>query len=65
MHYNICITLKIKQEDGAALIGRHARAELWTRFVNGAVKPMDAEIICNLTRGVRQQERVEERISGD
>ncbi|MDO4752285.1 MAG: hypothetical protein Q4A24_09290 [Akkermansia sp.] len=60
MYYDVCRALKIKEEDGGALIGRHARAELWTRFVNGAVKPMDAEIICNLTRGVRQQERVEE-----
>lgn len=43
-----------------ALIGRFAREELWTRFINGAVKPMDAEIICNLTRSIREQGRVEE-----
>lgn len=43
-----------------ALVGRHAREELWTRFINGAVKPIDAEIICNLTRSIRDQERVEE-----
>lgn len=43
-----------------ALIGRFAREELWTRFINGAVKPMDAEVICNLTRSIRDQGRVEE-----
>lgn len=43
-----------------ALIGRFAREELWTRFINGAVKPMDAEVICNLTRSIREQSRVEE-----
>ncbi len=43
-----------------ALIGRFAHEELWTRFINGAVKPMDAEVICNLTRSIRDQGRVEE-----
>ncbi|MBR4310754.1 MAG: hypothetical protein IKW19_00790 [Akkermansia sp.] len=41
-------------------IGRHARQELWTRFVNGAVKPKDAEIICELTRSVKAEERIDE-----
>ncbi|MGN0869467.1 MAG: hypothetical protein ACI4O9_08110 [Akkermansia sp.] len=43
-----------------ALIGRFAREELWTRFINGAVKPLDAEVICHLTRSIRDQGRVEE-----
>ena len=42
------------------LIGREARAELWDRFVNGAVSPMDAEIICTMTQGVRDKKRVDE-----
>ena len=41
-------------------IGRHARQELWTRFVNGAVKPKDAEIICELTRSVKAEDRIDE-----
>ena len=43
-----------------ALIGRWAREELWTRFVNGVIKPMDAEIICNLTKNIKDQSRIEE-----
>ncbi len=42
------------------IIGREARAELWDRFVNGAVSPMDAEIICTMTQGVRDKKRVDE-----
>ncbi len=42
------------------LIGREARAELWDRFVNGAVSPMDAEIICQMTQGIRDKARVDE-----
>lgn len=43
-----------------ALIGRHAREELWTRFSNGKVSPKDAEIVCNLTRYIKDQGRVDE-----
>lgn len=41
-------------------IGRHARQELWTRFVNGAVKPKDAQTICELTRSVKAEDRIDE-----
>lgn len=43
-----------------ALIGRHAREELWTRFSNGKIKAKDAEVICNLTRYIKDQSRVDE-----
>lgn len=43
-----------------ALIGRHAREELWTRFSNGKIKPKDAEIVCELTRYIKDQSRVDE-----
>lgn len=43
-----------------ALIGRFARQELWTRFKNGVIEPKDAEIVCNLTRNISRQERIEE-----
>ncbi len=43
-----------------AMIARYAREELATRFMNDAVTPMDAEIICNMTRNIRDEERIEE-----
>ncbi len=43
-----------------AMIARYAREELATRFMNDAVTPMDAEIICNMTRNIKDEERIEE-----
>ena len=43
-----------------AMIARYAREELATRFMNDAATPMDAEIICNMTRNIRDEERIEE-----
>lgn len=41
-------------------IGQHAREELWTRFRNGEVKPMDAELVCKLTAALADQSQVAE-----
>ncbi len=43
-----------------ALIGRVAREELWVRFKNGAINAKDAEIVCNMTKNIRHEERIEE-----
>ncbi len=42
------------------LIGREAREELWTRFKNGAISPIDAEIIVQMTKNLRNAERIED-----
>lgn len=42
------------------LIGRYAGNELWTRFANGVIKPKDAEIVVELTRGIKDVSRVDE-----
>ncbi len=42
------------------LIGREAREELWTRFKNGVISPMDAEIIVQMTKNLRNAERIED-----
>ena len=42
------------------LIGRYAGNELWTRFSNGVIKPKDAEIVVELTRGIKDVSRVDE-----
>lgn len=39
-------------------IGRNAGEELWARFYDGAIEPKDAEIICNMTRGIKDRSRV-------
>ena len=41
-------------------IGQHAREELWTRFRNGEIKPMDAELVCKLTATLEDQSNVAE-----
>lgn len=41
-------------------IGQHAREELWTRFRNGEIKPMDAELVCKLTAALADQSQVAE-----
>lgn len=41
-------------------IGQHAREELWTRFRNGEIKPMDAEMVCKLTATLADQSQVAE-----
>lgn len=43
-----------------ALIGREARQDLWDRFNSGAVDAKDAEIICNLTKNIRDAARIED-----
>lgn len=43
-----------------ALIGREARQDLWNRFNSGAVDAKDAEIICNLTKNIRDAARIED-----
>ncbi len=42
------------------LIGREAREELWTRFKNDVISPMDAEIIVKMTMNIRNAERIED-----
>lgn len=39
-------------------IGRHARTELWTLFANGKVTPKDAQIICEMTRSIKDESRI-------
>ena len=42
------------------LIGREARPELWTRFKNGVINAMDAEMACMLTKNIRDKKRVDD-----
>lgn len=50
---------KTKSRRGA-MIARHAREELATRFMNDAVSPKDAEVICTMTKDIVDKGRIEE-----
>lgn len=43
-----------------AMIARHAREELATRFMNDAVSAKDAETICTMTKDIADKGRIEE-----
>lgn len=54
------LTRKGSRSKRGIFIGQHAREELWTRFRNGEIKPMDAEMVCKLTSTLADQSNVEE-----
>lgn len=54
------LTRKGSRSKRGIFIGQHAREELWTRFRNGEIKPMDAELVCKLTAALADQSQVAE-----